>query len=41
MPEVIVQYEVFLYQFETLAGDSIQEIEWNSESKGITFRIND
>jgi len=34
IPDVNVRFEVFHYQFETLAGDNIQEIEENSESKG-------
>jgi len=32
---VNVRFEVFHCQFETLAGDNIQEIEGNSESNGI------
>jgi len=35
IPDVNVRFEVFYYQFETLAGDNIQEMEGNSESEGI------
>jgi len=39
--DVNVRFEVLHYQFETLAGDNIQEIEGKSESEGIKVRIND